>query len=108
MFGEVWLKGPTHKGLLVPLDAVLDAGTQKVAFIALGDGKFEPREVTTGLKVGEQVEVLTGLEPGEAVVTRANFLVDSESRFRAALAHIGQKANASTPAPSAPAGGHQH
>ncbi len=108
MFGEVLLKGPAHKGLLVPLDAVLDAGTQKVAFIATGAGKFEPREVTTGMKVGEQVEILSGVKPGEDVVTRANFLVDSESRFRAALAHIGQKANASTPAPSAPADPHKH
>ena len=108
MFGEVLLKGPSHKGILVPLDAVLDAGTQKVAFIALGDGKFEPREVTTGLKVGEQIEVLSGLKAGDEVVTRANFLLDSESRFRAALAHIGQKSASSTAAPSAPAGGHKH
>ncbi len=104
MFGEALLKGPSHKGILVPLDAVLDAGTQKVAFIALGDGKFEPREVITGLNVGEQVEVLSGLKAGEDVVTRANFLVDSESRFRAALAHIGPKASS----PSAPAGGQKH
>ncbi len=104
MFGEVLLKGPAHKGILVPLDAVLDAGTQQVAFIALGDGKFEPRTVTTGIKVGEQVEVLSGLKPGDEVVTRANFLVDSESRFRAALAHIGQKQSS----PSAPAATHQH
>ncbi len=104
-FGEVLLKGPSHKGILVPLDAVLDAGTQRVAFIALGDGKFEPREVTTGLKVGEQVEILSGLRAGEEVVVRANFLVDSESRFRAALAHIGQKAGASSASPSASAGG---
>ena len=108
MFGEALLKGPAHKGILVPLDAVLDGGTQKVAFIALGDGRFEPREVTTGIKVGEQVEILSGVKPGEEVVSRANFLVDSESRFRAALAHIGQKANAATPDPSAPAGGHKH
>ncbi len=107
-FGEVSLKGPSHKGILIPLDAVLDAGTQKVAFIALGDGKFEPREVTTGLKVGEQVEILSGLRAGEEVVTRANFLVDSESRFRAALAHIAQKPGSTTTSPSAPADGHKH
>jgi Cu(I)/Ag(I) efflux system membrane fusion protein len=31
-------------------------------------------------------EVLGGLADGEEVVTSANFLIDSESRFRAALA----------------------
>ena len=89
LFGEVLLVGPSHKGMLVPLDAVIDTGTQKVAFIALGDGRFEPREVTTGIQVGDLVEVFSGLKVGDEVVTRANFLVDSESRFRAALAQIG-------------------
>jgi len=111
MFGDVLLKGPGRKGLIVPLDAVLDAGTSKVVFVALGDGKFEPREVATGTTVGEKVEIRSGLKAGEAVVVRANFLVDSESRLKAALAHLSHKSaspesqvGASQPAPS----GHQH
>ncbi|WP_243288035.1 efflux RND transporter periplasmic adaptor subunit [Geothrix terrae] len=111
MFGDVVIHGPGRKGLLIPLDAVLDAGTTKVAFVSLGDGKFEPREVTTGATVGEQVEIRSGLAAGDEVVVRANFLVDSESRLKAALAHMSQKnaqpgapAGASQPAPS----GHQH
>ena len=111
MFGDVVLKGQGRKGILVPLDAVLDAGTTKVAFVALGDGKFEPREITTGATVGEKVEIRSGLKAGEDVVVRANFLVDSESRLKAALAHLSQK-GASTEgqkAPSQPApSGHQH
>jgi Cu(I)/Ag(I) efflux system membrane fusion protein len=91
MFGEVILKGQGRKGLLVPLDAVLDAGTTKVAFVSLGDGKFEPREVTTGTTAGEKVEIRSGLKAGEEVVVRANFLVDSESRLKAALAQMSQK-----------------
>ena len=91
LYGEVVLKGPSHEGLLIPLDAVLDAGTQKVVFVALGNGKFEPREVTTGTAVGEQIEILSGVQAGDEVVTRANFLVDSESRLKAALAHLSVK-----------------
>ncbi len=105
MFGEVVLKAQGRKGLIIPLDAVLDAGTSKVVFVGLGDGKFEPREVTTGTTIGEKVEILSGLKAGEDVVVRANFLVDSESRLKAALAHLTQKG---VPQPSAPAGGHQH
>ena len=107
MFGEALLHGPSHQGLLVPLDAVLDGGIQKVVFIALGNGKFEPREVTTGIATGDQVEILSGLDAGDEVITRANFLVDSESRLKAALVHLSQKATPATPA-SAPSGGHQH
>jgi Cu(I)/Ag(I) efflux system membrane fusion protein len=91
MFGEVILRGQGHKGLIVPVDAVLDAGTTKVAFVSLGDGKFEPREVTTGTTMGEKVEIRSGLKAGEEVVVRANFLVDSESRLKAALAQMSKR-----------------
>jgi len=91
MFGDVVLKGQGRRGMIIPLDAVLDSGTTKVAFVSLGQGKFEPRAVTTGITVGEQVEILTGLKLGEEVVVRANFLVDSESRLKAALAQMSQK-----------------
>lgn len=111
MFGDVVVRGQGRKGLVIPLDAVLDAGTTKVVFVALGDGKFEPREVTTGATVGEKVEIRSGLAAGDEVVVRANFLVDSESRLKAALAHMSEKSatseapkGAPQPAPS----GHQH
>jgi Cu(I)/Ag(I) efflux system membrane fusion protein len=84
---------------------VLDSGTRKVVFVALGDGKFEPREVETGPAAGEQVEIRRGLEAGEEVVSGAAFLVDSESRLRAALAQMGAKADAKA-APSTPQ--HKH
>jgi membrane fusion protein, copper/silver efflux system len=32
--------------------------------------------------------VITGLQQGERVVSRANFLIDSESRLRASLAEL--------------------
>lgn len=88
MFGQVELRTQGRKGLTVPLDAVLDSGARKVVFIALGDGRFEPREVQTGATLGERVEVIGGLKAGEEVITRANFLVDSESRLKAALAQM--------------------
>ncbi len=90
-YGEAVIQGPAHRGLLVPMDAVLDAGTQKVAFVALGKGRFEPRAITTGLRVGDQVEILSGLRSGDEVITRANFLVDSESRLGAALAQMSRR-----------------
>ena len=88
MFGEVLLTGQGRTGVVIPLDAVLDTGTSKVVFVFLGDGKFEPREVTVGTTVGEKVEIRSGLKVGEKVVVRANFLIDSESRLKAALAHM--------------------
>ncbi len=91
MYGEVVLRGEEREGLIIPLDAVIHTGTKNVVFIDLGEGKFQPRQVQLGDSSGDEVEVAQGLEAGQKVVTRANFLVDSESRLRASLAAIGEK-----------------
>jgi len=86
MFVDVVLEVESQEGVVVPESAVLDTGERQVTFVELGGGKFEPREVTTGLRGDGKVLVLAGVAAGEAVVTRANFLLDSESRLRGALA----------------------
>jgi Cu(I)/Ag(I) efflux system membrane fusion protein len=91
MFGEVTLQAPPRDALRIPADAVIDSGTKKVVFVALGEGKFQPREVRVGAVNADVVEVVSGLADGEQVVIRANFLVDSESRLRASLAAMGGK-----------------
>jgi Cu(I)/Ag(I) efflux system membrane fusion protein len=91
MFGDVVLAGQDREGLQIPADAVVRSGTRDVVFLALGAGKFMPREVLLGDKSGADVEVRGGLHEGERVVTRANFLVDSESQLRASLAALGEK-----------------
>ena len=91
MFGEVTLQSEKREGLRIPADAVIDSGTKKVVFVALDEGKFQPREIQVGSVNGDSVEVVSGLQAGEKVVTRANFLIDSESRLRASLAAMGGK-----------------
>jgi Cu(I)/Ag(I) efflux system membrane fusion protein len=91
MFGDVVLEGKDRAGLVIPTDAVVRSGTRDVVFLALGAGKFTPREVQLGDKSGAEVEVRSGLTEGEQVVTRANFLVDSESQLRASLAALTEK-----------------
>jgi membrane fusion protein, copper/silver efflux system len=98
MYGEMVIKSRARRGLMIPVDAVLDSGVRKIVFVALGDGRFAPREVQTGASLGETVEISSGLKAGETVVTRASFLVDSESRLKAALAQFTAKAPAAAPA----------
>jgi Cu(I)/Ag(I) efflux system membrane fusion protein len=90
MFGEVVLRSAARQALRIPTDAVIDSGTRSVVFVALGDGKFQPRVVRLGASDGEVVEVQDGLAAGERIVTRANFLVDSESRLKASLQALGR------------------
>ncbi len=93
-------------GTLVPREAVIDTGGRQLAFVSLGEGRFEPRRVTLGVEADNGlVQILDGLKPGEQVVTSGEFLLDSEARRREALA----KMISGTPAVSAvtatPSGG---
>ena len=90
MYGEVTFQNEARKALTIPADAVIPSGRGHFVFVDIGGGKFQPRPVEIGAKSGDHVEVISGLNEGEKVVTRANFLVDSESSLRAALAAIGE------------------
>ena len=67
----------------VPLDAVIDSGAHTRVYVEHGGGVFEPREVQTGQRTSDTVEILKGVQPGERVVAASTFLVDSESRLKA-------------------------
>ena len=98
MFGEVVFHTRPHLGLRVPADAIIDSGDRKVVFVAQGDGRFEPRLVKAGDSAGDVVELLEGVKAGEQVVERASFLVDSESRLKAALSAIAARPSDARPA----------
>jgi RND family efflux transporter MFP subunit len=85
MYSEVLLERPLGRVVTVPESAVLTTGTRSIVFVAKGSGQFEPREVKPGARVDSYYEIREGLSGGEDVVTQANFLVDSESRLKAAL-----------------------
>jgi Cu(I)/Ag(I) efflux system membrane fusion protein len=85
MYSHVDLAQSRRGALVAPSEAVVDTGEHAYAFVAHSHGTFEPRKVKVGLRVGDDVEVLGGLRAGERVVTSANFLIDSESRIRAAI-----------------------
>ena len=87
MYATIYLYANLGKEVLViPQEAVIDSGLRKVVFLALGEGRFRPREVKLGLEVNEtQVQVLEGLKAGERIVTSAQFMLDSESRLQEAI-----------------------
>jgi membrane fusion protein, copper/silver efflux system len=96
MYANVELSINHGKKLVVPQEAVLDSGTEQVVFVALEGGYFEPRRVQLGQKVDNNYVVLSGLSAGEQIVTSGNFLIDSESKLKAASGSMGT-----------PAGGHR-
>ncbi len=85
MYVDVSPELETEKGVVVPDSAIIDTGLRQVVFVARGGG-FEPREVRVGSRGGGEALIVSGVEAGERVATRANFLLDSESRLRGAVA----------------------
>jgi membrane fusion protein, copper/silver efflux system len=85
MYCDVTLELDPADGLTVPDEAVVDTGELQYVFLAREQGLFEPRVVRVGARGDGRVQLLEGVGEGERVVTTANFLVDSESRLRAAV-----------------------
>jgi RND family efflux transporter MFP subunit len=86
MWANVEIHTDTRERLAVPASAVINTGQRYVAFVQGADQHLEPREVKVGMKNDDYYEVLDGLKEAEQVVSRALFLVDSESQLKAAIA----------------------
>lgn len=87
MYANINLKSAVSEdSLVIPQEAVIDSGVRKVVFVALGKGKFQPREVKLGLEGNDdEFQVLEGLKENEQIVISAQFMLDSESRLREAI-----------------------
>jgi Cu(I)/Ag(I) efflux system membrane fusion protein/cobalt-zinc-cadmium efflux system membrane fusion protein len=87
MYANIDLKSVVAEdSLVIPQEAVIDSGVRKIVFVALGQGKFQPREVNIGLEGNDnEFQVLEGLKEGEEIVLSAQFMLDSESRLREAI-----------------------
>lgn len=100
MYVNVAISVSLGRQLVIPTSAVLQSGSQAVAFIDHGNGSLEPRTIQTGPQFDDSIVVLSGLKSGDRVVSSATFLVDSEAQLQSALA-------AFSPLPQAtPAGAH--
>ncbi|MBF0123436.1 MAG: efflux RND transporter periplasmic adaptor subunit [Candidatus Omnitrophica bacterium] len=85
MFVIVMLQVDLGEKLAVPATAVLDSGKRQIVYVVTGGTTFVPHEVLLGSRAGDLVEVKSGLTSGDKVVVDGNFLVDAESRLKAAF-----------------------
>lgn len=89
MYADISVRIALGERLAVPEGAVIDTGIRQVAIVQKGLGYFEPREIKLGVKVDDYYELLSGVAEGEQVVTSANFLIDSESKFKEVIGAMG-------------------
>jgi Cu(I)/Ag(I) efflux system membrane fusion protein len=86
MFANVTIDGsPKRDVLRIPAEALIRSGRSDRVVLALGDGRFQPRDVVVGIETGDWMEIRSGLKEGERVVVSAQFLIDSESSLRASF-----------------------
>jgi cobalt-zinc-cadmium efflux system membrane fusion protein len=73
----VVVHGEVRQSLAIPDTAVISVAGEDSVFVATGDGVFEPRPVTLGLRDGDRYEVVEGLSEGEEVATAGVFFLKS-------------------------------
>ena len=83
LYADIEFEGGGARRLMVPAEAVLDAGTSKTMFLDKGDGRFEQRQVETGERTDDRVEIVKGLAAGERYAASGVFLLESESQMKA-------------------------
>jgi len=71
--------------LVIPKTAVLSTGERWLAYVEVKPGHLEPRDIRLGREGDTHYEILEGLQEGDKVVSSANFLIDSESKIKAAV-----------------------
>jgi cobalt-zinc-cadmium efflux system membrane fusion protein len=74
MFTDVTLTSDRGRNdVVVPAESVQLVGNRHVAFMPLGNGRFQSHDLTLGVQLPDGVEVRSGLKPGDTVVTRGSF-----------------------------------
>jgi Cu(I)/Ag(I) efflux system membrane fusion protein len=86
MFATMNLLIDLGERLIVPEQAVIYAGKQRIVFVDKGEGRLLPTRIKTGLRNENMIEVLEGLETGDIIVTSGNFLIAAESKLKSGLA----------------------
>ena len=86
MFVDVDFSVAMPARMTVLAEAVLDTGLKKTVFVDRGNGYLEPRQVETGERIGDRIEITKGLTPSDRIVISGNFLIDSESQLKSSAA----------------------
>lgn len=77
--------GEKNDVVVIPLEALIRSGREERVIISLGEGRFEARQVLTGIESGEWVEIKSGIKEGDKVVVSGQFLIDSEASLKSSI-----------------------
>lgn len=102
MFATITIFGGAADDVVsIPREALIRTGNAQRIILSLGDGRFAPREVVSGIESGDRIEIRQGLQGGEDVVVSSQFLLDSEASVKASLMRMSEPAMADGAMPDA-------
>ena len=89
MFANVTIYGGAKRDVvIVPREALIRTGNDERVIVSIGEGRFQPKDVSVGIESGEYVEIMKGVNVGDKVVTSGQFLIDSEASLKASIARM--------------------
>jgi Cu(I)/Ag(I) efflux system membrane fusion protein len=106
MFASAAIKSSLNETLAIPASSLIDTGLRKIVFIAQDESTFVKRDVVIGQESNGFIQILSGLNADDVVVTKAAFLIDSQTQLGAYGSHAGHgsgKSGAGTPQQTVPA-----
>jgi hypothetical protein len=68
--------------LSIPNEAIIETGGARIVYVQQPGGRYEPREIDTGVQGELYTQVLGGVKEGEQVVTLGSFFVDAERKLK--------------------------
>jgi Cu(I)/Ag(I) efflux system membrane fusion protein len=85
---DVTIATQSRTALALPRSALMWTGDGTVVMRALGDGRYAPAPVHTGIETDEWVEVTGGLAAGTHVAVNGQFLLDAAASLHAATQRL--------------------
>jgi len=81
MLVQARVQVPLGTDLAVPAEAVVVTGSRSLVWVQIKPGLFVPREVKTGVRYRNDIQVLEGLRKDEVVAASGAYLIDSEAQL---------------------------
>jgi Cu(I)/Ag(I) efflux system membrane fusion protein len=82
-YADIIFETNVDNRLAIPSEAILKKSDGNFVIVALGEGRFKPQKVVTGINSSRgMTEIISGIHKGDNIVISSQFLIDSESSFR--------------------------
>jgi Cu(I)/Ag(I) efflux system membrane fusion protein len=99
MLVQARIRVPLNTDLAVPSEAVVVTGTRTLVWVQTKPGVFIPREVITGARYRNDIQILEGLKKDEVIAANGAYLIDSEAQLQ-----TGERTSMTTAVPASPHG----